>query len=403
MTSDLTQEEVAASHKLLIVGASARSAAESAQATQFQLVAADLFSDRDLLSICEAIRLEPNYRGLNQWIERVSPDYWMYTGALENHPSLVEATSVRVPLLGNSSDVLKQVRDPRRLSAVAQQLDCQFPKTIFGAGAQPATGRWLVKPLRSAAGLGITWSLKGDRLPEGCYRQRYEEGCSCSAVFVAQKTGTKLLGVTRQLVGDSGFGASQFQYCGSIGPLELTSRQRQKWHDLGSCLTREFGLMGLFGVDAILKDSSLTLIEINPRYTASVEILERSLGRIAIPLHLQACRGQSIDTRSISSVPADVGHGKAIVYAPGDVTITAAFLEAIDQMNQDQQVVADLPRRNLKVAAGSPLVTVFASVAKAAELAEAKEISSVYQRLRQRAEAVTSLLDFRGAKVVRQR
>ena len=402
MAHESIQDQEEASPKLLIVGASARAAAESAMATHFQLVAADLFADRDLISICDAIRLEPNYRGLAEWIERVSPDYWMYTGALENYRMLVEATAARVPLLGNSSEVLKRVRDPRCLRAVVQQVDWQFPQTILGAEAQPAKGRWLFKPHRSAAGIGITWSSADARLPDGYYRQRYEEGCPCSAVFLAQETGTELLGVTRQLVGDSGFGASQFQYCGSIGPWELVGSLRQKWCDLGVCLTRELGLIGLSGVDAILKDSSLTLIEINPRYTASVEILERALGRIAIPRHIQACLGRSIVPNSLASFRATAGHGKAIVYAPADVTITADFIEAVDRMNEPQQVVADLPHRDLQVAAGSPLVTVLASVTAAAELEEENKISLVYQLLRQRAEAITSLLDFPGANDVRE-
>ena len=147
----------------------------------------------------------------------------------------------------------------------------------------------------------------------GCYYQRYLPGEPCSAVFVAAVGSARLLGVTRQLIGQSGLGGESFLYTGSIGPLQLTSSQRQQWQYLGDCLSAGFSLRGLFGVDAIDTGEAIVPVEVNPRYTASIEVLERSLRWPIVAWHVQACREARLpEVRSPTSVGCS---GKAIVYA----------------------------------------------------------------------------------------
>ena len=87
-----------------------------------------------------------------------------------------------------------------------------------------------------------------------------------------------LLGVTRQIIGEPWLGAHGFQYAGSIGPwpiseahLATLDRHRQRTGE-------RFELVGLFGVDFMLDGEEVWTIEVNPRYTASVEIVERCTG-----------------------------------------------------------------------------------------------------------------------------
>jgi len=54
---------------------------------------------------------------------------------------------------------------------------------------------------------------------------------------------------------------------------------------LGDALVSGFGLRGLFGVDCVLRDGVPYPVEINPRYTASVEVVEHALGIATMGLH----------------------------------------------------------------------------------------------------------------------
>ena len=54
-----------------------------------------------------------------------------------------------------------------------------------------------------------------------------------------------------------------------------------------------FGLVGWFGVDYILRDGIPWPVEINPRYTASLEIHELASGRSLLPEHRHACEAST--------------------------------------------------------------------------------------------------------------
>src|SRR6187401_3236819 len=103
---------------LAIVGASTRSAAASAVRAGFQPLAADLFGDADLQRIATTTRIRPYPEGLLDWMRAVEPPAWMYTGALENHPELIDQMAWIAPLLGNPGDVLARVRSPWELADV---------------------------------------------------------------------------------------------------------------------------------------------------------------------------------------------------------------------------------------------------------------------------------------------
>ena len=62
---------------------------------------------------------------------------------------------------------------------------------------------------------------------------------------------------------------------------------------LGQVLAAGCGIRGLFGVDCVEENSVFWPVEINPRYTASVEVLEYASGLPAL-----ACTGRSSTMRS---------------------------------------------------------------------------------------------------------
>src|SRR5262249_50267796 len=158
--------------------------------------------------------------------ERDPPGPWMYAGALENWPRLVGLMARRRPLWGNDEEALRRARSPIHLRRLLAEAGIPSPRTYEKLHEDLAEGRWLVKPRRGSSGVGIHfWDGKAKpSAHRGAYYQEHVEGTACAAVYVAGNGRIQLLGVTRQLIGESWVHAAPFRYCGSIGPLTLPSR-----------------------------------------------------------------------------------------------------------------------------------------------------------------------------------
>ena len=372
------------SPSLAIVGASARSAAASTVRAGFRPLSADLFADADLRAIATTTRIAPYPDGLLDWLRGVEPAAWMYTGALENHPELVDQMGWVAPLWGNPGDVLARVRSPWELADVLRSAGLLFPETRPSADGLPQDGSWLLKTYRGASGSGVReWSRgqgAGSRehlldspislLHAPCCYQRRVAGTSCAAVFVAAGGAAALLGITRQLVGEAWVGAHGFQYAGTIGPWPVSDTVLATITDIGNALAKHFELVGLFGVDMIVENDSVWTIEVNPRYTASVEIIERATGIQAIAAHAAACAARP-GAISTSNPPATefpiLGphlrtHGKAILFARRALVVSKQFVDSAlgEALRAPWPMLADISAGGTLIEAGRPVLTVFA-------------------------------------------
>lgn len=376
--------------RIAILGASARAAAESACLADWTPSAADLFGDRDLIAIADWVPVNGYPQGLYAAATRLPHSPWIYTGGLENHPDLVDHIGQTRPLLGNAGDVLRAVRDPWRLASCLEQHGFHCPPLTREPPDGSGPDIWLIKPLKSCGGHGIrvyTGSRRASHAAaEGYYFQQFVAGTSCAAVYVAARQQARLLGVTRQLVGEPWAGGRPFAYCGSIGPLTLSPATSQTFHEIGNCLAATFGLTGVFGVDAISDGQGVHVLEVNPRYTASVEVLERALNRALLGDHLAACR-QGVLPERLDSTARHCG--KAVIYADTDLAVTRELCRRIDAPNRGQPwpPLADLPCPGTRIVSGRPALTV---------RAEGSNSCDVQAKLRLLAAAVRSLLADQG-------
>lgn len=363
--------------QLLILGVSARAAAFSAIRSGYVPLAADCFRDEDLIAACDCRRVNRYPAGLDA-IAAAFPDCpWLYTGGLENHPQLVGRIAERRQLLGNSERVLRHVRNPFELAETLRRGGLSCPD-VSAMPPDAAPGDWLRKPRKSGGGRRIEFASETahNRLtPSGrFYYQRYVGGMPCSATFVAGNGRAVWLGATQQLIGTDWTGARGFEYAGSIGPLDLTLHEQAMWRAIGNCLASRFELSGLFGVDAVMNQDAIWVVEVNPRYTASMEVLELACDRELIPLHVQACQNGELPAEWL--VQPVRRAGKAIISAERDGCVPADFDRFVKCLNIDQTrpVVADIPAAGRAFRRGEPLVTV---------LAEGGSVRQVEERLRQ--------------------
>jgi predicted ATP-grasp superfamily ATP-dependent carboligase len=389
--------------RVLIVGSSARAAAESAAAAGFTVTALDAFGDIDqhpAVRTIEPSRVGAPFRATAaaSRTSGIRTDAFVYLSGFENHPAAVSALMAGRSLWGNSPAVLRRVRDPfdvaermRRhgfavpvvhrghMAAVATSAGLERPvHEGVEAGGAPV---WLVKPLASGGGRRVrVWRVPPvptmavptstrSRLssvasvPRDCYLQARVEGTPGSMVFVSTGGRAVPFGLSRQLVGEPAFGASGYRYCGSIlanagvGPGSTdVARTCTSAAALAHAVADEFRLVGVNGIDFIASGGVVHLIEVNPRWCASMELVERATGFSVFAAHVAACvsgRVPSTSTVPVPSPPPCVG--KALVFATHAVHVgdSRAWLGDPD--------VRDVPRPGTRIRPAQPICTVFAT------------------------------------------
>ena len=354
----------------MIAGFSTRSLAESAARTGFEVVSLDYFGDSDQRALVENHSLKRDYgqaysaSTLAEAGRKLRTDALVYTSSLENHPQVVADLAADRLLLGNGPDVLRQVRDWGILRVFCDKAGIATATTLLPGEeglADPAL-RWLRKPLRGGGGRDIrAWD--GTPLDEHHLLQAHVDGTPASAAFVADGEKALVLGMTEQLIGREELGSEGFAWCGNILPLDLREMEgaalRREIARMTCRLTERFGLKGVNGIDFVVSSDAgrrpkPVLIEVNPRYTASMELMEWAGGISMFSLHVKAAQG-------LLSIPSDVprlgptalSFGKAIVYALSDVTVP------------DTKKWVDLGRRDVpypgeRIEAGHPVCTVLA-------------------------------------------
>jgi predicted ATP-grasp superfamily ATP-dependent carboligase len=307
---------------LTIVGASARAAAGSARRAGLVPWAADLFADADLRAmVAGAVRCPAGQypRALLDILRDGPPGPWMYTGGLENHPNLVRRMAEVRPLWGNGPNALVACRSPFHVEHILREKGLAAPEVRCAGAELPDYCSWLRKPLAGSAGRGIAFAGSPDPAAGGRpthYFQRFVPGPSMSAVFVRARGEVRLLGVTEQLIGEEWLNAPPFRYAGNVGPVEPAAGLRHDLIRVGDVLGERCGLLGLFGADFVLHDGRPWVVEVNPRYPASVEVLELATGVLALSLHRTAFDPDAAAPPRRPAGPPVVG--KAVLYAPRD-------------------------------------------------------------------------------------
>ena len=262
---------------------------------------------------------------------------------------------------GRARERFALVRDPARVAALLEEQGIPVPAVRRDPQGLPRDGSWLMKPLRSGGGRDIRpLTVEHDQTSASCYFQERIDGPSFSALYIGERDGSRLVGVTQQLIGIAG---SPFAYRGSIGPWPIDDALAAKLRRLGEVLASAFGLLGWFGVDYVLRDDDPWPVEVNPRYTASVEIHELASGRALLGEHRVACEGGAPCTRSSpapSSEPAAGGREADRVCVSEGIAPEIAFGDDTGSDPFALRSIADVPWPGTRFAAGDPVMTLLA-------------------------------------------
>lgn len=353
----------------LLIGLSTRAMAESAVKSHPDVLTLDFFGDQDQKDLTSNFSLAREYKlpfsaeNLLKASNGLLFDTVSYTSNLENHPDVVAALAKRATLAGNGPETIRCIRDWSVLREFCRESSIPYPVTLLPGeeGQASATDKWLCKPVNGGGGSNVCF-WDGRALDELSILQMYMEGIPASAAFVADGKQGVVLGLTRQLIGLCEFGVSGHAWCGNILPLSLESGDRylllKEVENILNKLIGRFGLKGVGGMDFIFskgKDGKMHpfLIEINPRYTGSMELIEWAYGLNLYTMHLEACDGRLPEFNLSEHISGNY-YGKSIVFARKGLTIKST--KEWSKMGRK-----DIPFPGEEIKPGQPICTLFST------------------------------------------
>ena len=377
---------------ILLVGYTMRMLAELATRAGYDVIALDYFGDSDLRAMAPSVSLLRDFAGaaydpaalVDAACTLAAPSV-AYSASFENHPGLVAALANGRTLLGNDPETLVNVRDPFQLAAALAQEHFLFPRTQrHRPDESDRMGmRWLWKPLRSGGGHGVR-ELGRDfirepnpdsstepehEVPSGVWQEKLE-GLVCSAAFVANGQQAVILGLTEQLVGLNMFGATGYRHCGNIVPPRVSvaawAEMLREAHAIANHLTQHFGLRGVNGIDFIWREGRIWTLEVNPRPSASLELIDRAYDVRVFDMHVKACAGV-LPTFSLADAQQ---HGATTVAAMGKAIVFALDEDVMcgDTSGWFAHDIRDVPHPNEHISRRHPICTVLAHGANADEV-----------------------------------
>jgi predicted ATP-grasp superfamily ATP-dependent carboligase len=355
--------------KILVAGVSVRAMVESAVGSGYQTVALDAFGDQDLKALAETYSLRHDFhvrysaQAVLKAARKLDFDAIAYTADFENHPDILAQFAADHLILGNSPQVVRSVRNWPNLFARLRRAGFPVPETVFPIeNPKPdLKRRWLIKPLGSGGGHGIVFLRAGEMPGNSFMIQEYLPGKPCSISFVANGRECVVLGITEQLTGLRPFGSQAFRYCGNLLPCSEAARPGsgkrllEQARELAAFLTREYKLTGANGIDIMLEGGQMCLLEVNPRYSASMELIEQAYGLPVFHLHARAVLDGTLPPFDLETVVAGGKYfGKAILFAEKEAV-------APDTRLWPARALRDIPASGEPLPKGGPVCTILAS------------------------------------------
>ena len=337
------------SKRLGIVGYSTRALAQAAVDLGFQVHAIDAFCDQDLLDCAECELALDWPRDIALCAARVRCDGWLLAGGMEHHGRRLSQLAEQAPLLGPSRQQIQRLRSLRYWRRLADRVPGLELPTSSGNQNALCNSRQLFKPSRSSGGVYVTdaepLSDPASR-PRG-YWQQFIPGRGLGVTAVFNPHEVSLCGATEALTAVDWPGPKPYIYRGSLGPIQLTPSQQQTVLEIAFRIREDLGLVGTLQADFIEDEHGrLWLLEINPRWTAGMEVLHLCSQQIpASPLaaHLRAF-GVDVQIRTPplqqeATLPmAPRWLAKAVIYASHEGSLSRSQREWLQELRHWRDV-----------------------------------------------------------------
>lgn len=270
---------------IIVIARSARMLATSAYHLGYSVHVLDCFVDEDTKAVSSSsFKLQYNSNGFDevelctqvQNIIASHSDAIIVTGTgFEKQSKLLKSLAALAPLLSNSEQVVRKVKEPASFYTILKRSFVKAPEFSITRPVNPKG--WLIKMRGGVGGAHVQWLVDNDNAVANSdyYYQKYCAGTTRSAVFLASDKEVKIVGFNVQLQTNT-FSNMPFLYKGAISSNELPAEHKAELLEIVSNITSNAGLKGLCGIDYIITDTSeIVVLEINPRPPASYGLHEQ--------------------------------------------------------------------------------------------------------------------------------
>ena len=225
--------------------------------------------------------------------------------------------------LGCSLETVRKSRSAESLLRAAKAWNFSYPDVAYRTENLPNPALWLQKPFSSLGGRGIDFADKPLlEMGNGIIYQKYVNGIASSVSIVSDGSEAVILGITTQILGEEDFGATGFTYAGGVFPHPFAKELGALVANIADSLTLEYDLKGLWGFDFVY-DGKIHLIEINPRPTLGLGLIDQATWNDLLGLHIDSV------TKKYSNLIVDPGKqgiyfGRAHIYAKEETIFNGA-------------------------------------------------------------------------------
>ncbi|MBI3580949.1 MAG: ATP-grasp domain-containing protein [Nitrospinae bacterium] len=328
--------------RVCFVGAHVRPWMENAARHGYQVTAVDGFNDWDARFFGSLVEPEApardasllaRFSGLPKEVPVI------FCSPVESFPDFVEKASETRRVFNSPPPAVLKSRDFGFLRKFAGD-GISAPEFEADADGRARQG-WIIKQAKSAGGAGVR---KDDGvLREGEYRQKFVEGGSVGAIFFSSGSGTKFCGVAAHI-------NEGYRFAGCVYPAEADPEALGAVARFGQRFAEAVELVGWWGADFILGEGAPNLLEVNPRFTAGMELMARAHG---IDLAGTQAAAFSGDKCHFDMGPNLGYHGRRVVYA-GKNTVFK------NPGKWFKAGMRDVPPDGAALAKGAPVLSIYA-------------------------------------------
>ena len=339
---------------LLVAGFATRHVAASAHRAGYTVYAVDHFCDTDLYSYVKDAETFFECVDLPH-IVALACEKWNIDGILVT--SGAESLMIdAAPVLGSVSECAARFCDKQHIQTFFEKHEIPTPKQISLSSFE-AGKRYMLKPLQGAGGWKNRVVTEKSEIDEWFEEfqgpfllQEYVFGIPASVCCVTTGMEARALAVNVQIMRDSP--SVPFGFSGSCTPLMHPSAEQMI--SLAEKAALASGCIGIIGIDFIIGDE-VWAIEMNPRFQATLETVERATGINLVQAHIDACNG--VISASIPQVPQYHQTSiRRILFAERDLIWPDHFAEGhLDLLVR----FSDIPKKGTVFEPGHAMISVY--------------------------------------------
>lgn len=357
--------------KVIVIGNSVRSIACSASRAGYDVYSLDRFGDMDTQNCSTRSQIidSMDEKYLHNKIDSFGAADAIVLGPGFEHLNFKNA-------LNNSEKIMEEAGNKSKLPGKLGSMGILHPETVSLDKADEIGFPLMVKPMSGSG--GIKNIVLKDQIELELFKERkdhqefiaqeFVKGIPCSASLISTGEKAAVVAVNEQLIGTKRLTRMPFAYCGNVTPF--ATEFREKIEEYAKQIAIEFKLRGSNGVDFMLTEKGVIVIEINPRFQGSLDTVELSTGLNVFDAHIRSFSGILPILRKSQCYAA-----KNIIYANKKLEINRDFSDTLIKYMKKGKA-ADIPREGVEVLPDEPVTTIL-STARSRKLVDQKISRSV--------------------------